>query len=189
MTDLREQLMESAVAAYKEKGLHFTMQELAESLHISKKTIYTVYQSKEDLFLDLLDTGFAAIQKQKMDIIASDRDLLDKIREVMIALPDTYSMLDFRLLADLQEKYPAAHASLKRHLEGDWEPVIGLLEKGIREGVIRGISIPVLRIMVTASIESFTGNTDLETADISYQEALDYMMDIIMKGIANEENQ
>ena len=35
-----------AMQLFRQQGLHFTMQQVAEPLHISKKTIYTVYPSK-----------------------------------------------------------------------------------------------------------------------------------------------
>ena len=40
-----------AMQLFRQQGLHFTMQQVAEPLHISKKTIYTVYPSKEALLL------------------------------------------------------------------------------------------------------------------------------------------
>ena len=38
-----------AMQLFRQQGLHFTMQQVAEPLHISKKTVYTVYPSKETL--------------------------------------------------------------------------------------------------------------------------------------------
>ena len=43
-----------AMQLFRQQGLHFTMQQVAEPLHISKKTIYTVYPSKEALLLDMV---------------------------------------------------------------------------------------------------------------------------------------
>ena len=48
-----------AMQLFRQQGLHFTMQQVAEPLHISKKTIYTVYPSKEALLLDMVDHAFA----------------------------------------------------------------------------------------------------------------------------------
>ena len=42
-------LLSTSAVSYthlRQQGLHFTMQQVAEPLHISKKTIYTVYPSK-----------------------------------------------------------------------------------------------------------------------------------------------
>ena len=52
-----------AMQLFRQQGLHFTMQQVAEPLHISKKTIYTVYPSKEALLLDMVDHAFAEDRK------------------------------------------------------------------------------------------------------------------------------
>ena len=54
-----------AMQLFRQQGLHFTMQQVAEPLHISKKTIYTVYPSKETLLLDMVDHAFADIHRCK----------------------------------------------------------------------------------------------------------------------------
>ena len=101
-------------------------------------------------------------------------------------MPDQYNYIDFRQLSSLHDKYPQANSALIRHLESDWEPVTELIEKGIREGVIRNISIPLLRIMFTASIEAFLSTDTLVRENIPYNEALAGMMDIIMRGIRED---
>ena len=60
-----------AMQLFRQQGLHFTMQQVAEPLHISKKTIYTVYPSKEALLLDMVDHAFADIHRCKQEILAS----------------------------------------------------------------------------------------------------------------------
>ena len=53
-----------AMQLFRQQGLHFTMQQVAEPLHISKKTIYTVYPSKEALLLDMVDHAFAVCSRR-----------------------------------------------------------------------------------------------------------------------------
>ena len=60
-----------AMQLFRQQGLHFTMQQVAEPLHISKKTIYTVYPSKETLLLDMVDHAFADIHRCKQEILAA----------------------------------------------------------------------------------------------------------------------
>ena len=58
-----------AMQLFRQQGLHFTMQQVAEPLHISKKTIYTVYPSKEALLLDMVDHAFAEIKQALLPMI------------------------------------------------------------------------------------------------------------------------
>ncbi|MCM1055886.1 MAG: TetR/AcrR family transcriptional regulator [Bacteroides sp.] len=178
--DLREKIIGAASELFKTEGLQFTMQEVAASLRISKKTIYTVYHSKEALLLDMIDALFADIHRSKAELSDSELPVEERIKAVIIALPEQYRTLDLRMLDALEEKYPAAAELVKKHLESDWEPTIALLEKGIEEGRIRSVPIPVLRRMIIASIQSFLAG---EEKGISYTEALEAMIDIIMNGI------
>ena len=179
----REEIVQEAIRQFQISGLKFTMNDIAASLHIAKKTIYQFYESKEELLSAMLAYGFSDIQKKKQEILASDLDLIDKIRMVMIAMPNQYQVLDFRRLSDLHEKYPKISQELVGYLENDWEPVIRLLEEGVRQHRIRPVSIPILRTMFTASLESFLSSETLNEEHISYNEALEQMMDIIMNGI------
>lgn len=180
----RQQIIYEAMKLFADKGLKFTMQDICNDLHIAKKTIYAYYPSKEEMLIGVMDYGFGEIQENKKKILESDMPLEDKIRKVMIAMPDQYSVFDFRELNELQSKYPKAYANLNEHLESNWEPVLTLLEEGKKQGVVRDINIPVLRIMITASFESFLSQKELEKYDISYNDALNAMMNIVMHGIS-----
>ena len=53
--NLKITILEGALQAFRQKGLKFTMDDIAKILGISKKTIYTVFQDKEALFLAMVD--------------------------------------------------------------------------------------------------------------------------------------
>ena len=179
----REEIVQEAIRQFQKNGLKFTMNDVAASLHIAKKTIYQFYASKEELLSAMLAYGFREIHQKKQEILSSDLDLIDKIRMVMVAMPNQYQVLDFRKLSDLHEKYPKVSRELVRYLENDWEPVIRLLEEGVAQHRIRPVSIPILRTMFTSSLESFLSSEMLTEEHISYNDALEEMMDIIMNGI------
>ena len=123
-----------AMQLFRQQGLHFTMQQVAEPLHISKKTIYTVYPSKEALLLDMVDHAFAEIHRCKQEILAGSGTLQEKLRAVIIAMPTEYAALDLRQMKELDEKYPVVAARVRSQLENGWEPTMALLEQAVAEG-------------------------------------------------------
>ena len=184
---LREEIMNAAIDQFNKKGLKFTMDDLAGSLSISKKTLYKVFSDKEELFFEMADYCFDAIKDSEREILNDpEMDIVEKIRRIIIVLPHRYKTIDFRKLISLKEKYPSIYTKLEERLESDWEPTIMLLEQGIEEGRIKPFPISVLRAMVEGTIEHFLSRDILLTEDISYQEALEKMMDIIMEGIIAE---
>ncbi len=182
---LHDAIIEASTQVFASKGLRFTMQDVATQMHISKKTIYTEFYSKEELLQAMLDYGFGKIRREK-DAIIRDPKLTnkEKLEKVLIALPGEYELLDFRRLDELQEKYPKVQERLEGYLMGGWEPTLRLIEEGKRDGWIRSdVNIDIMRIMFTASIQHFLLG---ETAGADYGEALHEMTTILMYGIAKK---
>ena len=178
--ELRTQILDAAAELFQAEGLSFTMQQVAAALHISKKTIYTVYSDKEALLLDMVDMLFEKIHRRKAELAALPVPLEDRLQAVIIALPEEYAAMDFRQLDALEERYPAVAARVRRHLETGWEPTMRLLEQGITEGRIRPVNLSVLRRVITAAFEQLLSGGEEGT---SYAAELDAMMDILMNGI------
>lgn len=184
--ELRKQIHHTATELFRKKGLKFTMEDIAREMHVAKKTIYKLYPSKEDLLMDLVKTGFEEIQNCKREILESDLPMKKKIEKVLIAMPDNYKSIDFRNLSVLEEKYPNVFQEISRQLESEWDPIYQLLEEGKRMHCVNDVSLPVVKQMVTASFDSFLYADDLKRAGITYQEALQEMVTIIMKGVWND---
>ena len=178
--DLRTQILDAAAKLFQAEGLGFTMQQVAAALHISKKTIYTVYSDKEALLIDMVDMLFEKIHRRKAELAALPLPLEERLRAVIIALPEEYAALDFRQLDALEEKYPAVAARVRRHLETGWEPTMALLEQGIAEKRIRPVNLTVLRRVLTAAFQQLLSGAN---GGSSYAAELDDMMDILMNGI------
>ena len=184
MDEQRLRIQEAVVEAFRRKGFKFTMDDLATEMHMSKKTIYKVYDDKAEMFEDMVDYVFDNIKESEAKILNDENmSTVDKISHVLIALPDTYDNIDFRMLYLLKDKYPTAYAKMNKRLENDWESTINLLEEGIKEGVIRDVSIPVLKIMFEATLEKFLSTDVLIKNKLTYKETLDSMISILMNGL------
>ena len=183
MMKLDEIILQEATEQFRRKGLKFTMNDIAVNLHIAKKTIYKIYPTKEDLLMALLEYGYEKIHAAKKEVIESDLPLREKIAKVLTAMPEQYTLLDFRELDGLQQRFPKVAAKLQDHLANDWEPTIRILQEGIDTGILRPFSIPVLRIIVTSSIQNFTSTGELTENEVGYQNALKELVEIIMNGI------
>ena len=66
---LQKNILDATLRVFDKKGLKFTMDDLAKELSISKKTIYTVYDDKEALFLAMVDYIFDSIKESEQMIL------------------------------------------------------------------------------------------------------------------------
>ena len=76
----RTRLRAVGMELFRRNGLRFTMQQAAAMMHISKKTIYAVYPSKEALLLDMVDDAFTRIHARKQRILDGPGTLAEKLR-------------------------------------------------------------------------------------------------------------
>lgn len=101
-------------------------------------------------------------------------------------MPQSYTTLDFEKLYLLRNKYPKVYKKVEDRLETGWEQTILLLEQGKKEGCVRDISIPILKMMLEASLEQFFQRDVLVRNGISYQEGLRHVVDILVDGIVRK---
>lgn len=182
--ELKETILEGTIQAFNEKGLKFTMDDVAKVLGMSKKTIYKVFRDKESMFYAMVDYMFDSI-KESERVILEDESMttIEKVRKILGVIPEGYKDVDFGQLYSLKDKYPAIYKQVEIRLETGWETTIALIEQGIREGVIREVNIPLVKMMLEASLEQFFQRDILIQNHISYMEALDEVVGIIVDGI------
>ena len=186
--NLKERIMDATVFEVNEKGLTFTMDDVARRLKISKKTIYTVFRDKETLCMETVDYCFAEIKKAEQEIAGStELSIQEKIKKIIVALPERYREIDFHKLQGGREKYPRVYKRMVEKLHGGWETTIALLKEGISCGELKPFPIPVFRCMVESTIEAFLESDTLSNVGCSYEEALEDMVAILWEGIRNDQ--
>lgn len=187
MKETAERILNAAIEEFGRNGLKFTMDDIAKNLGVSKKTLYRVYDTKEAMLLALADYCFADIKKSEKEIMNDpDLDIVTKIERIMIVLPERYQNIGLSNLYQLSDKYPNIYKRVESYLSTDWDATISLLQQGIEEGKIRPVSIPIVQAMVESTIQSFMAKDILVENKISYENAMQEMIKIIIQGIKTE---
>lgn len=182
--DLKDRIIEAVIEEFNDKGLKFTMDDIAKRLGISKRTLYTVVQDKETLFIEAVDCVFGAIKDSEREVMQdTSLDIVERLKKILIVLPQKYKTIDYRQLYELKTKLPRIYAKIETRLETDWEPTFEIMEQAMAEGKIRRISLPVFQAMISGTIEYYLSRRVLIDSEIAYEEALKQMLDIIFNGI------
>lgn len=104
--ELKQKILETAIVVFNQKGMKFTMDDLARQLEISKKTIYTVFLNKEELLYGMVDYMFDSIKESERAIVEDGSlSLIEKIRSILVVLPAGYRELDFSQLYQMVSGY------------------------------------------------------------------------------------
>lgn len=184
MDQARQKCIDCAIQLCSSQGLDFTMSQLAAQLGMSKKTLYVLFDSKEALLLAAVDAMFDAVKADEAKILArQDLSLADKVRQLVVVLPDSYKNLDWSRLQGVEKKYPAVYDRIRQRLESEWEPTLELLRQGMEQGELRPFQPGLLRAVVEGAMEHFLSSDALQREGIGYVQALDGMMDLLMEGI------
>ena len=183
--ELRLRILLSTIQVFNTHGMRFTMDDIASYMKISKKTIYTVYKSKDDMMLDMVDYLFDNIAVSKKKILDNpDMPLKEKIKAYLIGMPDSFQSIKFTELFLLRDKYPHIYAKVRDRLDSDWEPAFELLRKGQKDGIIKkDANLPLFKVMMENSISAFFESDILKKLGLSYREGLETVADILLDGI------
>ena len=185
MDDLKNRILVNTIKVFNKKGLKLTMDDVAEQMGISKKTIYKYFNSKEEIFDQIVDYIFDGIKARENEILNEEGLSIDeRTRKLLAAFPESFTAIDFAKLGDLKDKYPKIYKKMTRRLEAGWEPTIELLEQGRKEGIYReDADLTIFKIMMDASIAKLFEADTLKKTKIKYVECLNQIVDILLLGI------
>jgi len=187
---LRHRILEATIPLFNAHGLKFTMDQLARSLGMSKKTIYAVFPDKKKLMEAMADHCFDFIRDSK-DRLVEDEALpyAEKLRLVLGMLTEKFESIDLSRLHDLKEKYPSVFERVAQRLESGWGSTVTLLERGMADGTLRPFEIPIFKLMMESTLEQFFQSDVLVRSGLSYRQALDQVVDILLRGIFAEQEE
>lgn len=180
----RKQIMYAVICELNENGADATVDGVAKRAGVSKKTIYNNFGNKRGLIDATIEYAFEQIRSKENYIMNdSEIDIIDKLKRIVIVLPDRYRNIDFRKIGELKDRYPDVYKKILERIESDWEPTLALFEEAIRQGRIRNVSLQVIRAIIEASIEHFMDGEELKKEEIDYETAMREMINIIVDGI------
>ena len=168
-----------------ERGVRFTMDDLADSLGISKRTLYEKVTSKEQLAFWMVERYFDEVDKARIKIY-SNKNLtsVEKIKEVLIALPVT--ILDKRRLNEIKREYPAVFDEINIKLSRGWEKIFTLIEEARLDGYLEVFDENLFKLMYVSSVEAMLLGYNM-MQELSFSQLQKNMVDMLFSGIMRKE--
>ncbi len=142
----REDIIDAAQKIFFEKGLvSATMDEIADAAELSKGTLYLYYNSKEDLYLAVHLRGEDILLKMFETAIGTGEPTLKKIANLGKAYYEFFrnhykyyeTIKFFQNSAFHKQVSPEMMDHCTASLERIWTIILGLVSRGMEEGVIR----------------------------------------------------
>jgi len=161
-----------------------TMDELARELHVSKKTIYKYFPSKENLLEEIcLDTSCEIMNKIE-SIIDGTEDVVVKFVKLLNMHSNFTMNISDKWLRDLSIHAPGIRKNLDEMKNDQVNKVFTkLLEQGKREKLIENYPTPIIIASFNSSLKSVLNHDFLINNKFSMHNAFKITYEMLLNGI------
>ena len=185
--DIKDRIIEKAGELFFQYGIrNISMDELASSLGMSKRTIYENFKDKEDILKSLI----LKIKDERNEVI---KEFLVKglnVVEVFINVIEIQKKMpvsNAKFIQDIYKYYPNITKIMQEHIEKNNVFLQEFLLKGIEQGFIReDLNIKVTAFLVEESTYTYIRASYLEQLPFSFPELFYTMMINFVRGISTE---
>lgn len=182
----RNEILQAAAQIFREKGYHAaSMRDIANAVDLRKASLYHHVESKQELLLELLDRALDLLIGDVSEVLASDADPPEKLRQAMRAYMARLThnadlsavlLLEHRsLAADLRK----AHIERRDRFEGLWRQ---LIKDGIRTGFFRSIDSDIAGF-VLLGVLNWSITWFRPDGRLSSQELADRYAELLLEGL------
>ncbi|MBR1388822.1 MAG: TetR/AcrR family transcriptional regulator [Prevotella sp.] len=134
---LREKILMMAMRSFAENGIRAVrMDDIAARLSISKRTLYEIYENKEDLLFEGVKAYNEQVEQRMQEIGSKCANVMEIVLKVYRMKIEEYRMTSPKFYYDIV-KYPRILAYLDGRRELLREKQLLFLERGVREGYFR----------------------------------------------------
>jgi len=164
-----------------------TMADLATRLRCSKRALYQLAASKEELFLMVVNRLLDEIWRLGLEAEQNAETMQACIQNYVAAAIVPCRRWSPLFLADV-ESMPEAHALLQQHLADRMERLEKMVRKGIRDGVFRRTSPKLVAELIQVSASRFCTPSFLEQTKLDVGSAIEEMCDLIWSGLLHPDD-
>ncbi|EJW18573.1 putative HTH-type transcriptional regulator YvaF [Paenibacillus alvei DSM 29] len=185
---MRERIMKAFIEELQDKGIKFTMDDLARRLGMSKRTLYEHFSSKAELLDTIIEQTLHESDAKTAEIMKDNTlSLLDKMKAVMTVLPNHFELYDNRILEQMKRAYPEQWLKIDNALRDEWEILRNLLEQGMDEGIILRHNAAFIVKVITDAFNSTLDQRFFAKQNISLPDALQSIADMVLYGLVTRD--
>ena len=189
MEDLKATLLMQIANLFMRNGIKsMTMDDIAKSMGISKKTLYKHFKNKADLVYKVLE-GYLEEEKKVLEIICkSGFNAIDEMFEITKYASTQIKDINPAIHYDLQKYYPKAwQVFVNYKYNSVFAIVASNLQKGIREGFYRiNINIPIVAKIYISRIDMLFDPQLFPVSEFKFVDVLEEMIHYHIRGISGD---
>ena len=188
MTELKEKIIRQAKQMFWDYGLkRVGIDDICNELHISKKTFYTVFKTKNELIEEILKS-VRIEEKQSKEIADNDNIIEYLISKTNIFRSKTQRDDEklFQIHFDMKKYYPELFDKHCRLMKEDSEVnTLGILNMGIAQGLFReDMDLTLTKKLISEIFSNMLEYSN--TNKIPFIHMMDFCMDTMFRVVCND---
>lgn len=185
---LRDRIVATAIDAFTKNGIKtITMDDIANRIGISKRTLYETFKDKEDLLVECVDHQNQEMEQFTEQVLRESDNVLEVILKFYQRSIEIFHETSKRFFEDMG-KYPRVCDLIKKNRETNSRESVEFFKKGIDQGLFRSdVNFELLHLLIQEQVDLLL-NTDLCSA-YSFVEVFESIMFVYMRGISTEKGQ
>jgi AcrR family transcriptional regulator len=184
----KEKILSFAREIFLKEGFYkTTMDEIAAKLHVSKKTIYKYFSSKEELVRDVITTHMQSVIKKIKGSINNQSNAVEKLFDIFTIVGQNILKVNEKMIMDLQSYSPRLWKEVDdfraRQITRNFTKIF---EQGKAEGYFLDIKTEIILSIFISSIRAIVNPDYVLSTGVSLKEAFSVIIEILMNGIMND---
>lgn len=181
----REKIIEIARQKFFADGFVKTsIDEIAREYHISKKTIYKHFKSKDDLLTSIVKDFTGKVTNSIIEIMKTRKNSIEKLIDVLNLIQNSIRQLSFRYIDDIQKHKPKLWGHIEKFRKENLEKIVyQTIEEGKKEGLFNDVNPDIVFRIFYGAVRNVISPEFLITSPISRDEAIDETFEILLNGV------
>ena len=187
-TAKRQQILDSAVAVFAEKGFYNAkVTDIAHKAGVAHGTVYLYFQTKEDILIQIFEEKFEELVNYIFTEVGTEHNAVAKLRRlisIQMQMVETNPELTELMLLEARQSSKFILSSAISKIGDYCDKIEGILKEGIEEGLVRpDLDLTVASTMLYSGIEGIATRWMLENKHYNLNSYAEQLIQLFIGGI------
>ena len=184
--ELRERIIEEASQLFFQNGIKsITMSDIANHLGISKRTLYEVFNDKEDLLEACIESAAQCAEEEMNKLINKSENVIDALMRIYTKHLNDRHKLNKSVVHDLRKYHPRLYKNIERKQKEETSTFVPIFEQGVEQGLLRNdVNFEILIWLLKAQFKMVIDSDFIPTDKYSPEEFVSAIILNFARGIA-----
>jgi AcrR family transcriptional regulator len=164
-----------------------TMDEVAEDLRISKKTIYKFFPSKDDLVKSVAKHFMEKMRNQIIPTLNSEKNAIEKLGDLIEVLTVASLKISPKRIEEIKRYFPSLWVEIDNfRTKMMFENITKVINQGKEEGLFVDYPTVIIMNVLVASVRNIVNPDFILNNNFSISEGARYAFKIVIGGIVTD---